>query len=497
MLLALDQRLRLPGIALLGALCGVAVAAGGVTAFYLCASILACATVLADFRVGVVALILLMPISGSSTVFPHEMFGIVGLNPLNLLLVGTCCSWLLHSFSDASLRRFLPRPLLLLYVTPLLAAGAIGSRHIHEIAPTLLVVYQGLDFPDGVSYLRELVLKPLLMVLFALLVAAAVAKSRRPARFLLPAVVSMCAMAAFVPAYVAQSGIGLRALASSDEREFLSALGLHANDLGRLYASAYALLLFTWAEAKDQPLRWVLLAAAGSTAAALVLTFSRGAFVELAVVSALYVLWRRSPRTVVAAVVVGVAVLVFAPAAVYERLSTGEGAGLDAISAGRLNGLWLPLLPEVLQHPLFGNGISSILWSEAMRRGAGHQVLAVTHPHNAYLQALLDMGLVGTVLLCAYFVHVFKGLRELSQDPGLEPALRGFFQGAAAALVGMLVSDFTDSSLAPRPEQAFLWLAIGMMYGECARRAALSRPPPTREAGRAARPASAASQGAA
>jgi hypothetical protein len=35
----------------------------------------------------------------------------------------------------------------------------------------------------------------------------------------------------------------------------------------------------------------------------------------------------------------------------------------------------------------------------------------------------------------------------------------------------MLVSDFTDSSLAPRPEQAFLWVAIGMMYGECARRA--------------------------
>ena len=471
MLLALDQRLRLPGIALLGALCGVALAAGGVTAFFLCASLLACAFVLADFRFGVVALILVMPLSGSSTLFPHEMFGIVGFNPLNLLLVGTFCSWLLHAFFDGSLRRFLPRPLLLLYVVPILIGGAVGSRHIHEIAPTLLVVYQGLDFPDALSYLRELVLKPLLMVLFALLVAAAVAKSQRPARFLLPAVVSMCAMAAFVPVYVAYSGIGLHALAGSDEREFLSALGLHANDLGRLYAIACPLLLFTWAEGRDIPLRWVLLAAAGLTAIALVLTFSRGAFVALAVVSALYVLWRRSPRTLIAAAVVGVAVLLLAPAAVYERLSTGEGAGLDAISAGRLNGLWLPLLPEVLQHPLFGNGISSILWSEAMRRGAGSQVLVVTHPHNAYLEALLDMGVVGTALLCAYFVHVWRSLRNLERDPRLEPALRGFFQGAAAALLGMLVSDFTDSSLAPRPEQVFLWLAIGMMYGEYTRRA--------------------------
>ena len=476
--LALDQRLRLPGIVLLGGACGVALAAGGMTAFYLCVSLLACGFVLADFRCGVVMLILLMPLSGSSTLFPHEMFGIVGLNPLNLLLAGTCCSWLLHAFADdGGLSRFLPRPLLLLYVVPILLAGAIGTRHIHEIAPTLLVIYRGLDFPDAASYLRELMLKPLLMVVFALLVAAAVAKSERPVKFLLPAVISMACMAAIVPVYVAQTGIGLKALASSDEREFLSALGLHANDLGRLYAIAYALLLFTWAEAKELPLRWVLLAAAGLTVGALVLTFSRGAFLELAVVSALYVLWRRSPRTVALAAVVGVAALVLAPAALYHRLETGEGAGLNAISAGRIDGLWLPLLPEVLRHPLFGNGISSILWSEAMRSGAGQQVLAVTHPHNAYLEALLDMGLIGTVMLCAYFVHVLRLLRELARDPRLEPALRGFFQGAAAGLIGMLVSDFTDSSLAPRPEQAFLWLAIGMMYGECARRAAAAARP--------------------
>jgi O-antigen ligase len=475
MQLALDRRLTLPGIALLGALCGVVLAAGGMTAFYLCASVLACAFVLADFRCGVVLLILLMPLSGSSTLFPHEMFGIVGLNPLNLLLAGTCGSWLLHAFAGGRWRHLLPRPLLL-YVVPILVAGAIGTRHIHEIAPTLLMAYQGLDFPDATTYLVELMLKPLLLVVFALLVAAGAADSARPARFLVPAVVSMCAAAALVPVFVAQSGIGLRALASSDEREFLSALGLHANDLGRLYAIAYALLLFTWAEAKQVPLRWVLLAAAGLTAVALVLTFSRGALVELAVVSTLYVLWRRSSRTLAFAAVVAVAVLVLAPAALYHRMETGEGEGLNAISAGRVDGLWLPLLPEVLKHPLFGNGIHSILWSEPMRQNAGHQVLAVTHPHNAYLEALLDMGVVGTALLCAYFVHLWMRLRQLAKDPRLEPALRGFFQGAAAGLIGMLVSDFTDSSLSPRPEQAFLWLAIGMMYGVYARRAALPVP---------------------
>ena len=468
----LDERLVLLAIGLLGALWGMAVAAGGLTSLYLFASLIACGFILFDFRVGVVLLILLMPMSGSSTLFPHEMFGVVGLNPLNLLLAGTLISCMLHALADNSLPRLLPRPLLCLYIVPILIAGAIGSRHIHEIAPTLVIAYQELDFPDAASYLRDMVLKPMLMVVFAVLVGAAVAKSARPERFLLPTVVSICVIAALVPVYVAHSGIALTALARDDSREFLSTLGLHANDLGRLYAVAYALVLFTWSEAASRRLRLALLVAMALTALALILTFSRGAFVALAVVNGLYVLWRFSAKTLLVAGLAVVAALLFAPGAIFERLASGQGAGLDAISAGRLNGLWLPLLPEVLRHPVFGNGIGSILWSDAMRSGAGHMVLAVTHPHNAYLQAALDMGISGLVLLCAYFAHVWKGLRTLAKDPAVAPALRGFYQGAAAGLAAILVANFTDSSLTPRPEQAFLWLAIGTMYGYQARRAA-------------------------
>jgi hypothetical protein len=32
--------------------------------------------------------------------------------------------------------------------------------------------------------------------------------------------------------------------------------------------------------------------------------------------------------------------------------------------------------------------------------------------------------------------------------------------------VSLLISYITDSSLTPGPEQSFLWLAIGMMYGQ-------------------------------
>src|SRR5258706_16314324 len=95
-----------------------------------------------------------------------------------------------------------------------------------------------------------------------------------------------------------------------------------------------------------------------------------------------------------------------------------------------------------------------------MREAGGAPVIGATHPHNAYLQAILDGCAAGLLLLCAYFAHVWNRLRELSTDSSLSPTLRGFYQGAAAGLASFLIGAITDASLFLRPEQAFLWRAI-------------------------------------
>src|SRR6267378_6740519 len=99
----------LGGLALLGAFWGSAVAVAELNALYLCVSLIGCVFILLDFRIGVVLLILLLPIS-RSYVFPHAMLGIIGLNPFNLLLAGTLVSCLLHGLFDGTIRRFMPRP---------------------------------------------------------------------------------------------------------------------------------------------------------------------------------------------------------------------------------------------------------------------------------------------------------------------------------------------------------------------------------------------------
>src|SRR4051812_43389228 len=79
------------GLAVAAIASGAAIAVGEGLAAVLCMAVLAGVLIFMDYRVGVFLLILLMPIE-PSTVFPHEMFGVIGFNPINILLGATVCS---------------------------------------------------------------------------------------------------------------------------------------------------------------------------------------------------------------------------------------------------------------------------------------------------------------------------------------------------------------------------------------------------------------------
>jgi len=454
---------------------GFAISVADTTALVVCASLVASVFILLDFRVGVVMLIVLMPIS-TSALFPHQMAGITGLNPLNLLLFATLASYLLRASADGSLRRLVPRPLFWLYLAPFLLAGVLGSRHVGEIPPSVFLDEQ-ITFDNATGYLRDILLKPALLVLFALLVAAAVKRSRQPEKFLVPAIVSIWLMGLMVVVFVAMSGTSLDFLSGARSRPFLSQLGLHANDLGRLYAVAYALLLFTWAVTQDRALKLALAVSILLVVAALVLTFSRGAFFAFLVVNLLFLATRRRAYGfVLGALLIGALMLVL-PGTLYDRVTVGFAGDLNSLSAGRVDEIWLPLVPELWRSPLFGNGLSSILWSNAMRSGT---ILQVSHAHNAYLNALLDIGVIGLALVCTFFGLLMRDFRRLGREARLSPTLRGFFAGGAAGLASFLVAGIAGSQLTPCAEQSFLWLAAGMLFGVRARLAARQRTPEPR-----------------
>jgi hypothetical protein len=448
-----------------GTLCGVGIAMGELEAMLASVAVIAAIAAIIDYRAGALFLIILLPIA-SVTFFPRSMFGFTGLNPVNVMVAATAVSFLLRG---KRLSLIAPRPLLLLYIVPILVAGLIGSRHVDDIQ-TFFFENDLMHFSDAFGYMRDLVLKPLVMVLAATLIGAAVAQAQKPERFLAPIVIAVWVMSLAAIGFVLASGLRLGELAGTGSRAFFSSLGMHANDLGRLYAVAYALLLFTWGETRDTALKTVLVVTMCVLTIALLLTFSRGAFMGFMMINGLYLLWKFNAKTVGIALFVAAVGIAFMPGAVISRLMLGFGPGGDAnaVSAGRIDGIWLPLIGsgDLTKSPIWGNGIDSIMWSDAAWAGT---IMLVGHPHNAYLQAFLDMGVLGLGLLVAYFFHVWRGFRGLGSNAYLSNEMRGFFQGATAGLLCFLLTGWAGSSLRPVPEFAFLWIAIGMMYGMRAR----------------------------
>ena len=454
------RALAIAGLAIFGAMCGAAIGLAGLAALILFLVMIACVFVVRDWRAGVVLMVLIMPIS-QSYVFPHAMFGITGLNPLNVLMGVTMLSFLMAMANRGELKHFLPRSVAWLYLAPFLMGALLGMSHAGQIPQS----FRDLDmifFTDAPGYLRDMFAKPFLFVLYALLVAMAVRHSKEPAKLITPLVVSIVVMASVSLVYFVISGVTLSQLAGVYARQFLSPLGLHANDLGRLYGCAYALLLFIWDRTDHLALKTALMGAMVLVVLALLVTFSRGAFFGFILVNLIYLFSRRRVKTLVLATLLIPIGLYFTPGAVWDRMTMGFGDGLNTISAGRVGGIWTPLLPTLMDSPIWGKGLGSIMWSEPMIDG---RLLQVAHPHNAFLQAFTDTGLIGLVLVTAFWIYMWRRLHALRREARITAELQGFFEGAAAGLAAFLVAAFAGSSLLPVAAQAFLWLAVGMMFG--------------------------------
>jgi hypothetical protein len=416
--------------------------------------------VLLDFRAGVALAIVLTPLS-ALTLFPHELLGVRGLNPLNLILLLTVLSYAVH----AALRRWreplAPPRLLLWYVLPIAVAALVGVAKVPLIPPHF-AADRLILFDDGAGYLRDLFFKPMLLVLLSLLVALAVRHSGKPQRLLYLMLASgwvLCLLAGWL---LAGAGVTLNELASPLARSFLGQLGLHANEMSLLLNMLLALTLFSLPAYGPGWTRRLLQLSALAFALAVLLTFSRAGFAGLTLVCLAY--WWRHPgvKGALAVLLLVAALAPFMAGPLGERLLTGVAGGdRGAVTAGRLDGIWLPLLPQVLADPLLPHGIHSILWSEPVRRA---RMLPVAQPHSAWLGALMDLGLAGFALVLAFLLLVRRQFARLARRHPL-PALRGLFGGGAVLVPLWLLQGLTDDRFTPAFSQSYFWIALGMLIG--------------------------------
>ena len=403
----------------------------------------------------------LLPLSAARIV-PREMLGVTGLNPFNIaLLVAALVVVLTRVMQPARLTLpVLPRPLVL-YIGVLVFATFNGVGHVAAIPPYFKAL-QVIAFDSPAGYVVEVFIKPLLILFTLMLVAAGVANAKNPRRFMAPLFISAVVFPLLVLADVLTSETPLSALSGGGE----SFSGMHVNELGLMFNMALSLALWCIFSRGSGGLRRLWLGCTiGLLTVGIALTFSRGAYLGFLTVVGYFLLRKRRFDLLLLGLLALPVAIMFMPQSVLQRASTGLGNGdVDAISAGRVNDIWRPLLPELASSPVVGQGLSSVLWSAAARTNNFFTAGRIGHPHSAYLGMLLDFGLAGAAVIVGFFLHMWRTFALLAaRHP--EPVWRDFFNGAGACILVLIIQGVTDDRVTPTVAQTFLWLAYGMALG--------------------------------
>lgn len=435
---------------------------GGLVAAILLAILAAAVVTLVNYRVGLWFMIFLLPFS-STVLIPRKMFGVTGLNPLNAIIAATIVSLVLARIlrpKDFVLPR-LPY-LWWLYVLPISLAAFLGTFYYHEIG----AIYGGAGsvITSGVTgYLQEMFVKPAIIVVVAIVTAIAVRNiGERFGWLMVPVFVAATLVALIIPIFASMPGVSALTTSVIKSERFGSAIGAHPNEIGFLLNTAFALALFTWTGTRKGVVKILLVGVIAIVSVAVAWTFSRGAYLGWLIVVAYFLVTRRRIAGLLGTVVVMSVVVAIMPPEIVERAFFGiQQRDLSRISSQRVYDIWLPLLPTVLESPLFGHGLGSVMWSEPVRRGA---MMAVGHTHNAYLGLVLDLGVVGAVLVWMFWFRLWQAFRALSRELS-DPAWRGYFEGASVCILVLLVQGLTDDRFTPTGPQSFIWVSAGIAFG--------------------------------
>jgi hypothetical protein len=421
-----------------------------------------------DFRVLAVAVAFLLPYVPtwflSEGVAGQSGQRIVALVML-LTLMSVACG---HALDPWRIRYPRWRPAFLAYLAVFVFAALNGARSASAI-PEYFRVLEVVVETTPLGYLKVSLFFPALVIAGSAIVGLLAANVRDPRWLLLPVLSSAVLLAALVCLFALHGASAGADLAQQESRRSLSVLGLHANELGLLLNMALALAICALGTARHVTGRAALALSCLVLMGGVLMTFSRGAFLGLGVVI-LYALATVRARSWPVWVLVGLALAVaLSSDSLAQRALHGIGGGdLGLLSSGRIDAIWVPLAPEILDHPILGAGHASILWSQAAQ---ARTILPVGHPHSAYLGSLLDVGIAGSALTALFFAHAWRLLRRAARQAAQagRGALAGFFSGGAACILLLLVQGLTDDSFMPSFTHVYFWLCYGAAVGTLAR----------------------------
>lgn len=273
-----------------------------------------------------------------------------------------------------------------------------------------------------------------------------------------------------------------------------NSVGFHRVNISMMMSGAFW-LVFCLKELVNKKHYWFLiLPSCFIIFLAMALTGGRTGYGTWAVLGFIYCLfkWR---KYILLVPLVYILVLTFAPSAV-ERLSFGfssetsnefrqsnktqeiefEGGDVDlySVTSGR-NLAWPYVWESIKEAPFFGYGREAMqnigLTLRIKQDYSVHE--SFPHPHNAYLQWILDNGFIGAIpVFILYFLFLKYSWRLFRDDSESIYVVTG---GASLALLmAFLIAGVGSQSFYPREGAVGMWAAIALLLRVCVERNKLS-----------------------
>lgn len=258
--------------------------------------------------------------------------------------------------------------------------------------------------------------------------------------------------------------------------------GQDENYIGLMMSMAIPLAYFPLVHRKASMRSVILLMSLAVYVAAIVVGFSRGAFLALCAVG-IYCVWR-SPRRIlavtalVAAIAVGSALV---PAGYWTEMKTSTD--VEEKTANMRIEAWTIALREFAAYPIFGVGPGNFMWNmgpfvtdEQVRR-VGRPLAGTMVTHSMYFELLADLGLAGLVLFGGLTLNTVRDLLRIRR---LQPRAEGSSQRRgrngpsrrlrseldnstilAEALLGSLLAFFVGSMFISTLYGSYIWVWCG------------------------------------
>jgi hypothetical protein len=405
---------------------------------------------------GLSLMILITPFSGMAFI-SSNILGITGFKLLNVIAITVFLSWLIKGGEVVTFTNSVrARASLIIYVYIALLIFEFLRSYVNLDE---LVIRNTVNFGEyrysSFGYILSYLIKPLLYTVSFIYIinhVKTIVILEKLTDLLLYSLFFFAVATLFISADLVISGQYRGLLRDT----FKSIFGLHYNSVATILMLGLPLAL---SRSLSSGRGWVIIF--GTLTVALLFAQSRGAILGgiSGIMAFLYLQRKLDARLLIAIIFIGLLGFVLSDI-IITLFSRGlESRDFSEISSGRLDSMWIPLISELTTNPyriLFGFGLYGMIMTDAYMFSS--DFFQATHAHNAYLNLIVDGGLIVFLPFVFLLFYSFKHAMTISRKFN-----NSTFNALLSSVIVYLVAGMSGRQFTPNTGNAMLFIIIAIL----------------------------------